>query len=241
MIVIGIDCAVDPRGVGIAVANFEDNRARVCSASVAHRHVSVAAQLAEALVLGEPGLLAFDAPLGWPEPLGRLLASHNAGEPLDAAPEHLFRRETDRSVRARIGKQSLDVGADRIARTAHAALSILGELRDLTGDAIPLASTAGAPTCMNAIEVYPAATLIAHGLRSSGDKKTAQVAERREILDGLGGLIQLPADLGAMETNADTLDAAVCVLAARDFLCQEAQGPVDGALAEREGWIWVRG
>ena len=42
-------------------------------------------------------------------------------------------------VRDRIGKQSLDVGADRIARTAHAALQLLHELRGRLGKPIPLA------------------------------------------------------------------------------------------------------
>ena len=238
MVVIGIDCAVDPRGVGIAVADFEDGQAKVRTTAVATRDAPVAAL--ESLSPGEPGLLALDAPLGWPEPLGRLLATHQTGAGLYEAPDRPFRRVTAGFVRARVGKQSLDVGADRIARTAHAALSILRELRELTGEPIPLALEPGPPRCLSAIEVYPAATLIAHGLPSSGYKKASQADERRKILDGLASRIQLPKDTGPMEGNADALDAAVCVLAAQDFLTGETPGPEDIALAQREGWIWVR-
>jgi len=40
--------------------------------------------------------------------------------------------------------------------------------------------------------------------------------------------------------NADVLDAAVCVLAAGDFLLGRAMAPENRSQAEREGWIWVR-
>ena len=43
---------------------------------------------------------------------------------------NLFRRETDREIKRRLGRQPLDVGADRIARTGHRALEILSKLAD---------------------------------------------------------------------------------------------------------------
>jgi hypothetical protein len=43
-----------------------------------------------------------------------------------------------------------------------------------------------------------------------------------------------------MTNNADVLDACVCVLAARDFLANEAAEPGNPDLAKREGWIWCR-
>jgi hypothetical protein len=61
-----------------------------------------------------------------------------------------------------------------------------------------------------------------------------------EIIDGLRKVAGLPLDVSSMQASADALDAAVCVLAAADFLRGEAMPPEDQALAEREGWIWVR-
>jgi hypothetical protein len=40
-------------------------------------------------------------------------------------------------------------------------------------------------------------------------------------------------------TSAELVDAAVCVLAAADFLSSHAMNPEDRTLAEREGWIWT--
>lgn len=39
-------------------------------------------------------------------------------------------------------------------------------------------------------------------------------------------------------SNADALDAVVCLWAARDFLEGRAMQPVDAELARAEGWIW---
>jgi hypothetical protein len=41
----------------------------------------------------------------------------------------MFRRMTDRAIHKNVGRTPLDVGADWIARTAHAALRFLAELR----------------------------------------------------------------------------------------------------------------
>jgi hypothetical protein len=42
-------------------------------------------------------------------------------------------------IKEKIGKQSLDVGADRIARTAYSALELLDRLRQMLGHDIKLA------------------------------------------------------------------------------------------------------
>jgi len=138
--------------------------------------------------------------------------------------------------------QPLDVGADRIARTAHTALRLLGGLRKATGQATPLAWTPEeAATGTAAIEVYPAATLTAHGLRPSSHKQRSQVTERDEILRGLASELVISTELHAsLRESADALDAAVCVLAAQDFLAGHAMPATDRATAEREGWTWVR-
>ena len=90
-----------------------------------------------------------------------------------------------------------------------------------------------------AIEVYPAATLIAHGFRSGGYKRREQIAERREILACLGRLIEVGPHASELERSADALDAAVCVLAAQDFLEGRAMAPLNLDLATQEGWIWA--
>jgi predicted nuclease with RNAse H fold len=183
-------------------------------------------------------LLALDAPLGWPEPIGRILAAHTAGEPIGAAPNEFFRRETDRFIQRSLGKTPLDVGADRIARTAHAALELLESLRNRLGLAIPLGWDLPL-VGVSAIEVYPAATLVAHGLRSGGYKKPEQVDERRELLASLAALLDVGAHRALLERSADALDAVVCALAGTDFLEGRAMPPEDLALAKREGWIWA--
>jgi hypothetical protein len=44
----------------------------------------------------------------------------------------------------------------------------------------------------------------------------------------------------AIELHADALDAAVCVVAAADFVAGHACPPRDHTAAIREGWIWTR-
>jgi predicted nuclease with RNAse H fold len=160
--------------------------------------------------------------------------------PINEEADVLFRRYTDRIVKEKIKRQPLDVGADRIARTAHAALALLRELRELTGQAIPLAWSPALAEGVAAIEVYPAATLTAHGIRASGYKKAGQEKERVEILARLGERLALPADTTRIVSNADVLDAVVCILATVDFVADQAIQPANWALAEKEGWIWVR-
>jgi hypothetical protein len=150
----------------------------------------------------------------------------------------MFRRETDRFIRTKLSKTPLDVGADRIARTAHAALRLLGDVAYQLGRPIPLAWTSQFLDVM-AIEVYPTATLVAHGIRSKGYKARDQVDQRREILAALSRELDIGDLTATIEESADAVDAVVCLLAAKDFLEGRAMPPEDAALAEREGWIWA--
>ena len=239
MRIIGIDCATADKNVGLALAEYEAGRLLVRKAEPGNRRdrpvVTISGWIREA---AGPVLLALDAPLGWPEPMGRTLVSHNAGEPVEVGPNKLVRRETDRYIKAKLRKTPLDVGADKIARTAHAALSLLQELRDQLGLPIPLA---WGPQLVgvSAIEVYPAATLIAHGFRSMGYKRPEQTKERRELLASLTDFIDIGACGNSAEGDADVLDAAICTLAGLDFLAGQAMQPENLALAQREGWIWA--
>ncbi len=232
---VGVDCAAVDAKVGLALAGYNGVGVRLKAATLCARERPAANTVAQWLSDAHgPALLAIDAPLGWPVALARSLAHHRAGEEVDAEPNEMFRRATDHFIKKGLSKTPLDVGADRIARTAHAALKLLGEVRKRLGVQIPLA---WAPAFVGtaAIEVYPAATLVAHGFRSTGYKKREQVGERREILASLGTLIDFGEYAAALESSADTLDAAVCVLAAKDFLDGRALPPVDLGLAAQEG------
>lgn len=184
-------------------------------------------------------MVGIDAPLGWSVPVAESLAHHSAGDHITTAPHDLFRRQTDRHIHRNIGKMPLDVGSDRIARTAHAALQTLHDLRRLTGKPIPLAWSHSS-TGIVAIEVYPAATLSAHGFPSKNYKKVDQQAARQIIASRLAAVLEMPIDQTQVLNSADALDATVCLLAIKDFWDGMAIQPIDFARARREGWIWVR-
>lgn len=244
--VIGIDCATTARKVGLAFGEVEGFDLRIHEATVCSKERSAVATICQWAAHSDgPLLLAIDAPLGWPARLGRALPSHSAGAFIDDEGNALFRRATDRFVAERIGITPLDVGADRIARTALSALRLIHDLRERLQAPIPLAwSSALSSAQAQLIEVYPAATLRTRGYPHRGYKPSEHSSERRKLIDRLGSVAQLPTAVAEMESNADALDAAFCLLAASDFLTGAAMSPPDEAtrdLAEREGWIWVRG
>jgi hypothetical protein len=225
--IIGIDCATQPEKTGLALALWDGGPVVLRETACGSRHDLPTAIVARWLKGAERALLALDAPLGWPLALGRELAHHSAGRPVDAAPAELFRRHTDRVIERLLGKRPLEVGADRIARTAHAALQLLAVVSAEIGRPIPLVWGAGELEPVGAIEVYPAATRLARG-----------VPNRPGSLAGLER--DFATDLGFLEAaSPDVRDAVVCTLAGADFLAGRAMVPDDLALARREGWIWV--
>jgi predicted RNase H-like nuclease len=238
--IIGIDCATVDSKVGLALGTADSNGCVVERAAAWTKETKVAETVAEWLDHSDRALVALDAPLGWPRPLGRGLAEHRAGSSFAETANELFRRETDRHVKQQFGKQPLDVGADRIARTAVSALSLLREIRRITGLPIALACQPDYEDRVTAIEVYPAATLVACGLPATNYKNNHQAAARRTIIAGLERWMRLPAERNDMESNADVLDAAICVLAGFDFVTGKATPPANLDLAQHEGWIWVR-
>ena len=162
--IIGIDCAVDPRRTGLALALENPGGLRVEHVVAGLDADALCVRLWHWMAEYPVDVLALDAPLGWPAALGAELATHHAGDPIDMAPNELFRRATDREIKRTLGKQPLDVGADRIARTAVAALRLLQFLRDKCGAAIPVVLDSKRGAGPVAIEVYPAATLQSRGL-----------------------------------------------------------------------------
>ena len=193
-----------------------------------------------------PTLIALDAPLGWPRALAEVLPTHFAGRAPRFTANEMFRRRTDDVVKEKLNKQPLDVGADKIARATHAALRFLDLLRETTGLAVPLAWSPGDATGVSAIEVYPAATLIAYGLlpsRSYKESTTQSKNERCELVDELADIVELGAAARSeMVARHDLLDAVVCVVAGVDFAEGSVVAPTSEVLeqAMREGWIWFR-
>ena len=235
--IIGIDYSTDDEKIGLALAVRDDED----DYSLQKATVGGRGRPASSIVVDwlnespEAALLAIDAPLGWPLPLATALMSHTAGARIDTARDEMFRRETEVFIHRKTRQRPLDVGADKIARTAHAALHFLGTLRTRLGTAIPLAWDPATVIEHAAIEVYPAATLKVHGIPTR--KKSKQ--ERRAIADALQATLTVPKHIGDLARNEHLLDAAVCVLAAMDFIAGRAMPPPDRCRAEQEGWIWT--
>lgn len=228
------------KNIGLAYGVWNGNVIRVLEIVTRPERERLIKTLVSWCVGDCPTLLALDAPLGWPAALGPYLVQHQAGAPLSIDPNLLFRRETDRVIRQEAGKQSLDVGAVRIARTALAALDLIQSLRINLNKPINLLFEP--PKCneIGVIEVYPAATLKLYGLQRVGYKKAAAQSVRREIIADLRKMIELPAEQNLLEDDVDTLDAVLCVLAGVDFLKGEVIFPEEMTLARKEGWTWIR-
>jgi hypothetical protein len=238
--IIGIDCSTDDKAVAVAVGSATKSGAHVREVVVCGGIVGKAADVIFRQVRpGVATLLAIDAPLGWPSALGRALAKHRAGMVLREESNDLFRRSTDRAVKSIIGQQPLDVGADRIARTAHWALQLLDDVGSRRGTSIPLAWNPADVTDLAAVEVYPAATMKARGITARAYKKPAQRSERENLLGELRSHLTVPSDVSTFLRCADAIDAAACVLAGADFLNGHCLEPPELTLAKQEGWIWV--
>jgi len=238
--IIGIDCATEPKKVGLAKARLHYGKLTIEDTRTGAGDQELARLILEWIPNNQPTLLALDAPLGWPDALGATLVTHQAGSAIAPTANQLFRRETDRFIKVQTGKQPLDVGADRIARTATAALNLLSRLRQLTGQSIPLAWAPNI-TGLAAIEVYPAGTLTAYGLTNSGykDGSAEHRRMRASILGQLAAWVSI-AEPAPLIANADILDAALCCLAGADFLQGHSYPPADRQQAGKEGWIWVK-
>lgn len=258
-LIFGIDCATKGGKAGMVVAEW-NGREKIKILSV-HEPRSRNATLTEELerpILEEIAkhrglavLFALDAPLGWPSELGPALTSHQAGRNFtrpgqQEGDDTFFRRLTDRRV-AENGKTPLDVGADRIARTALAALRLLEALRK--SHRIELAWQPGyVREGAAAIEVYPAATLRALGESLPATRNYKQATEEgARVRAAL--LRHIEPEFEGLEPHREKLvasdhafDALICVLAAKHFLAGEAMPPSaeDAKIAHKEGWIWVK-
>lgn len=239
-IIVGIDCASKEKNIGLALGVIENRTLKLRGMVQGGRGQGVVDLIIRWLPPDQPVLLALDAPLGWPAPMGAELADHIAGMPLKAQPNDFFSRYTDRFVRKRLGKRPLEVGANLIARTAHAALRLLDELRLATGLAIPLVWSPNELVETSVIEVYPALTMLGRGLDTKNYKKLRAQAARKRLVEALAEYIEIDIPSEWVVLNSHTLDAAICVLGGYDFLTGKCILPADLDLARKEGWIWIK-
>ena len=253
--IIGIDCATESKRLGLALGEWDGHRVTVCRASVGgDENTNPLETLFDWISnTASTTLLAIDAPLGWPIGLRTALNGHVAGACIDVAPHDMFRRLTDVCIKRRLGKTSLDVGADKIARTAHTALAMLNELAVRLGASIPLAWMPDALPNVSAIEVYPAALLASYEIdaslykrpESAGQDSIGSNARARLLGDvkaRFPGAIGNEAKIERARDSADALDAILCVLAAGEFLAKRTIAPADDrelGIATIEGWIWA--
>jgi uncharacterized protein DUF429 len=190
--IAGIDCATQPSRVGLALGALENDVLRLDAVVPCNRKTDVVARVASWMQSHSPLLLALDAPLGWPRPLAERLVTHRAGEYIDAEPDALFARASDHFIERRLKKKPFEVGASWIARTALSALKLLHQLRNRTGEQLPLLWEQGPPTRSGAIEVYPAATLKSYGwTQLVADNQNDEVVDKLALLEqrcGLGSL-----------------------------------------------------
>jgi predicted RNase H-like nuclease len=238
--IIGVDCATQKEKTAIAFGLWRGNMPKLVEVQSGKDLDSIARKIVEWISGTNTCLLAIDAPLGWPEAFGRVFSKHQAGQFIPIQADELFQRETDRFVRKVYGKKPLEVGAERIARTAHAALNTLDQISKLTNRCISLAWSPLSSDGIHAIEVYPAGTLSAYNLPSKAYKKPDQTDIRGKMIKALSKHIILPENTAIFQDNADCLDAAICVLAGADFLRGSAHPPEDLKLAQKEGWIWIK-
>ncbi len=223
---IGIDCATQPRKVGLARGYLDGVQVFADECFCGGRDADPAKIVSGWIGESETALLALDAPLGWASALGPSLAAHKAGVAFDVPPNSLFRRLTDDDIAARLGKRPLEVGANLISRTSVAAVDLLGRIRSIMGEPVPLAWSWPSSTRVGAIEVYPAATRIAHGAPAGSGCAD--------------GLTSLRCDLDLARLSVDARDSLVCLVAAADFVLGQAIPPiaVDQQILQ-EGWIWA--
>jgi predicted RNase H-like nuclease len=240
--VVGVDCATQEERLGLAHGLVhDDGELELLRVTLGTAGASAADTIASWISGSSHYVVALDSPLGWPAALAESLAEHRAGQAIEAEPDQLFRRYTDRCVHAELGKLPLSVGADRIARTSRAALALLDEVRRLANVPVTMAWSPGVSS--GAIEVFPAATLSSRGIATSGYKGDGAAARkaRAGILERVAGTLRMELSRELLVEDEDMLDAVLCALGAADFVRGDVVAPDDLALAEREGWIWFRG
>ena len=253
--IIGWDAAVDPRNTALSLVRYHVARgtAHVVAHATPRTHDEQITTAEEWMRGDAPTLLCVDSPLGWPRQMAPMLSGHGAGAGIPATADELFRRFTDIDVRHRVGKTPLDVGADRIARTALATLNAIESIRALTARRIEAVIDAvdprANPHVVPLLESYPAGWFASEGIGTRGYRPTNALNQRGDLLhqveqrlqaDGIS--ITYGVERASLVDRADDLDALVCTLNGIDYVSGRCPAPSRDVqdIARSEGWIWCK-
>jgi len=120
-------------------------------------------------------------------------------------------------------------------------LELFQNLRDKLNVDIPLTweLEIGQPG-IQAIEVYPAATVIAHGFSKSGYHGEKNMEAREKLIDYIQEQLNFVCSTKLLHTNPHVLDASLCVFAGMDFLEGNTLFPSEDNPFKKAGLIWVR-
>ncbi len=81
--IIGIDFSTDPKKTGISTGLFQERKVTIDSVITGKQTGDIVKYVADFISRGDdPALIAIDAPLGWPEGMGKALTGHQAGKVL---------------------------------------------------------------------------------------------------------------------------------------------------------------
>jgi predicted nuclease with RNAse H fold len=221
---LGVDLASQPKDTATCEIEWEAGKLSITTPADDDAIVEAAER-----VRGDGGVVAIDAPFGWPtafvEAIERYRAEGRFGDP--HRPE-LRLRATDREVQ---GRPPLSVSTDRIGIVAFRAAHLLDRLGSPRRDGSD-----------RVIEVYPAVALRQWGLELPGYKLDPAV--RDALLTRLAAKLprlQIAPCRQQLVANADALDSLIAALVARAKHLGRvvAIPPQHADTALREGWLWV--
>jgi len=230
----GVDLAAESKGTAMAIIAWSPGGARLESLSLDVGDAQITEAAARVVKIG------IDCAFGWPDEFVSFLAGHSdLAQP--QAPDGgmawrrtLAYRETDRHVRAKVGRWPLSVSTDRIGLTAMRCAGLLGRLA-ASGQAVDRSGRSGV-----VVEVYPGATLRLWKWNLRGYRADPEV--RRGLVDQMqtdAPWLDLGEHVGLMVESTDAFDAVVAALGARAAWLgrYEKPAPEHQSRAEREGWI----
>ncbi|MFK7693091.1 DUF429 domain-containing protein [Paenibacillus sp. HJGM_3] len=242
MLIIGVDCAVSPKNVGISVLDYSGKKFLPVPSNPDPSKTLL--HILEANP-SRKTLLCLDAPLGWPSTFAPGLIGHSAGEYLGNTLDSFFKRDTDLFCYYLLKKIPLDVASDKIARTTYKTLEMLNAIR-VRYPYLKMLWDPQEKYELGFIEVYPAAWLVSelitpHVTSYKGTKDIHQ-ARRMEMLERIqrNGM-----DMSVLEKrmieDEHFFDACVCCLCGMDFVDLRAIKPFPQLTSvKKEGWIWLK-
>lgn len=239
MTIIGLDAAVQDKDIGCVRGEYNHGSFTVTDRW--DRKEPLVDTIAGWIKNSSQSILAIDAPLGWPVSFRKILNTHCAGRPLDIDPELFFKRQTDLDIRNRFRKTTLEITADRIARTAFFTLERMDKIEKQLEAEFQLLWSIQELNNYGIVEVYPAATLLANELPIKGYKKD-NFNVRKKLFEQLKINYHFtnPKELDLTSIEHD-FDAFICCLAGIDFIEGKSMPPNDlDQEIKEEGWIWVK-